>query len=87
LTQKASLLLFITTIMVDPWILNAACRDSIRGWENIGSQAIMQDQLIFCIHKIEVETPFLCIGQSTSDEKWGITESYRETPNFPPNSA
>jgi hypothetical protein len=26
--------------------------------------------MIFCIHKIEVEKPLSCIGQSTSDEKW-----------------
>jgi hypothetical protein len=25
--------------------------------------------MIFCIHKMEVEKPFSCIGQSTSDEK------------------
>jgi hypothetical protein len=29
------------------------------------------EMLIFCIHKMEVETTFSCIGQSTSDEKRG----------------
>jgi hypothetical protein len=40
------------------------------GLRNIGSQAIMRKKMIFCIHKMEVEKPFLCIGQSTSDENW-----------------
>ena len=38
--------------------------------EKMGSQAIMLKKMIFCIHKMEVEKPFSCIGQSTSDEKW-----------------
>ncbi len=58
LTQKASRLLFITTITVYHWILDAAWRASIQGWEKIGSQAIMQKKMIFCIHKMEVEKPF-----------------------------
>ena len=70
LTQKASRLLLITTITVNQWILDAVWRASIQGWENIGSQAIMRKKMIFCIHKMEVEKPFSCIGQSTSDEKW-----------------
>ena len=70
LTRKASRLLFITTITVNQWILDAVWRDSIQGWENIGSQAIMRKKMILCIHKMEVEKPFSCIGQSTSDEKW-----------------
>ncbi len=55
------------------WILDAACQwlASIKGWEKIGSQANIRKNLIFGIHKMEVETPFSCIGQSTSDEKWG----------------
>ena len=36
----------------------------------IGAQAIIQEQLIFSIHEMEVETPLSCSGQSTSDEKW-----------------
>ena len=72
LTRKASRLLFITvtTITVNQWILDAVWRASIQGWENIGAQAIMRKKMIFCIHKMEVEKPFSCIGQSTSDEKW-----------------
>ena len=50
LTQKASWLLFITTITVNQWILDAVWRASMQGWENIGSQAIMQKKMIFCIH-------------------------------------
>ncbi len=76
LSQKASRLLFITTIIVNPWILDAGWRASIKGCENIGSQAIMLEQLIFGIHKMEVETPFSCIGLSTSDEKWGIINEW-----------
>jgi hypothetical protein len=38
------------------------------GLRKIGSQAIMLKKLIFGIHKMEVETPFSCIGQSTSGE-------------------
>ncbi len=76
LTQKASRLLFITKITVADWILDPAWRASIQGWENIGSQAIMQKKLIYCIHKMEVKTPFSCIGQSTSDEKWGIISDW-----------
>ncbi len=70
LTQKASRPLFITTITVNQWILDAVWRVSIQGWENIGSQAIMLKKMIFCIHKMKVEKLFVCIGQSTSDEKW-----------------
>jgi hypothetical protein len=74
LTQKASRLLFITTIIqvIDPWILDVACWDSIRGWKTIGSQAILLEQLIFRIHKMEVETPVSFTGQSTRCEKWGL---------------
>ncbi len=66
MTQKASWLFFITTITVNQWILDAVWRASImiQGWENIGSQAIMRKKMIFCIHKMEVEKPFSCIGQS-----------------------
>ena len=70
LTQKASRLLFITTITVNQWILDAVWRASIQGWENIGAQAIMRKTMILCIHKMEVERPFSCIGQSIGDEKW-----------------
>ncbi len=70
LTQKASRLLFIITITVNQWILDAVWWASIQGWENIGPQAIMRKKMIFCIHKMEVERPFSCIGQFTSDEKW-----------------
>ncbi len=38
----ASRLLFITAITVDHWILDAAWRTSIQGWEKIGPQAVMQ---------------------------------------------
>ncbi len=48
----------------------------IQGWENIACQAIMLEKLIFGIDKVEVETPFLCMGQSTSDEKWGIINDW-----------
>ncbi len=64
--------LFITKFINYHWILDAVWRASIQGWENIGSQAIMRVQMIFGIHKMEVETPFSCIDQSTSDKKWGI---------------
>ncbi len=76
LTQKASLLLFITTITVDHWILDAVWQASIQGWENIGSQAIMRKERFIRIHKLEVEKPFSCIGQSTSDEKWDIINDW-----------
>ncbi len=36
--------------------------------KNIGAQAIMQEQLIFSNHEMEVETPVSSTGQSTSDE-------------------
>jgi hypothetical protein len=43
----------------------------IQACENIDHQAIMRKKTIFCIHNVmmEVEKTFLCIGQSTSDEK------------------
>ncbi len=37
---------------------------------------MMQEQLIFGFHKIQVETPFSCIGQSTRDEKRGIINDW-----------
>ncbi len=76
LAQKASRLLFITTITVKQWILDAVWQASSQGWENIGSQAIMRKKMIFCIHRMEVEKPFSCIGQSTSDEKWDIINDW-----------
>jgi hypothetical protein len=76
LTRTASQLLFITTITVGHWILDAAWRASIQGWENTGSQAIMRKKMILCVHKMEFEKPFSCIGQSTSDEKWDIINDW-----------
>jgi hypothetical protein len=81
LTRKASRLLFVTTITVNQWILDAAWRASIQGWENIGSQAIMPKKMIFCIHKMEVEKLFWCIGRSTSDAKWDKNQ-WLELPNW-----
>jgi hypothetical protein len=66
----------ITTIIVDPWILGVAWRASIQGWNNMGTQPIMPEQLIFRFHKMEVEMPVSCIGQSTSDEKWGTINDW-----------
>jgi hypothetical protein len=34
------------------------------------------EKMIFCIHKMEVEKPFSCIGQSTSDEKCDIINDW-----------
>jgi hypothetical protein len=49
----------------------------------------MRELLIFSIHKMEVETPFSGIGQSTSDEKRGsqkfgtFSQIFRKLVKFP----
>ncbi len=40
------------------------------------SQAIMWEQLIFFMHKMEVKTPFSCIGQSTRHKKWCLIHDW-----------
>jgi hypothetical protein len=68
LSQRASWRLFITTSIIDSWILGAAWRASIQRLKNNGAQAGMREKLIFSIPVKEVKKPISNIGQSTRDE-------------------
>ncbi len=75
-SQRASRLLFITTSIVDPWILAAAWWASIQRWKSNGAQAIMREKLIFSIPVMEVENPLSSCDLSTSDGKYHINNDW-----------
>ncbi len=76
LTQKASRLFFSqqSLSIIGFWMRHDGPSSRV---EKILALKPLCGKKIFCIHKMEVEKPFSCIGQSTSDEKWDIINDWK----------